>query len=420
MLDKTRFLTTLLIVLTAPLFAAPQQFKLVTLHATGSTHFDEDDIARYTGLKIGANFTQDQLQEVANKLASSGVFAEVNYNFKPVGTGVGVDFVVKDADLLPARFENFVWFDNDELRARLHEAVPLFKGDVSLSGDVAQKINDALISMLTAKGVTASVGQRFHSVSAGAPPDAVVYLVQGVTIAINKVEFPGATHLSGPELDRVRKLITSNGYEYGLIFETSRMELMRHYGRLGFLRAEIRKPEIKVSIADLMNPSVEVAIPVTENDQYSMADVAWNGNRAFTAEDLQKQFKMRAGEIADISKIDQGLGSVAGLYGTKGFLQVQFKRRAEYDSSTKKVAFTLEITEGDQFRMGKLDIRGLPPELSQKLAAKWKLQSGQTFDNSYVRQFLKESGNLLPPHKVNVSIAQKANDDKTVDIGLIF
>lgn len=84
------------------------------------------------------------------------------------------------------------------------------------------------------------------------------------------------------------------------------------------------------------------------------------------------------------------------------------------------MAFTLEINEGDQFRMGKLDIRGLPPELSQKLAAKWKLQSGQTFDNSYVRQFLKESGNLLPPHKVNVSIAQKANDDKTVDIGLIF
>jgi len=72
-------------------------FKLAGVSVTGSKRYDATEIARATGLKIAESLTVDSLKEAASKLASLGVFAQVNYRFETRGNTMTVVFTVEDA-----------------------------------------------------------------------------------------------------------------------------------------------------------------------------------------------------------------------------------------------------------------------------------------------------------------------------------
>ncbi|MGZ7084620.1 MAG: hypothetical protein ACXVIO_15600, partial [Candidatus Angelobacter sp.] len=127
-----RFL--LVIVCLLPVLAgAADRYNLARVVVTGSQRYREDDLVRATGLTVNTQVTSDDLQNAANRLGNSGAFASVQFLFKPaIGTkGVEADFQVADADkYLPVVFENFVWFSEQELQEAVHQAVPLYKGEL--------------------------------------------------------------------------------------------------------------------------------------------------------------------------------------------------------------------------------------------------------------------------------------------------
>jgi len=74
----------------------------------------------------------------------------VNYQFD----GRTAAYTVKDAEqFVPAVFENFVWFTDAELTARIRSSVPLFTGVIPLNGNLTDQVCTAIDSLLKAKGV---------------------------------------------------------------------------------------------------------------------------------------------------------------------------------------------------------------------------------------------------------------------------
>ena len=67
----------------------------------------------------------------------------------------GLPHTVKDAEqFVPAVFENFVWFTDAELTARIRSSVPLFTEVIPLNGNLTDQVCTAIGSLLKAKGVT--------------------------------------------------------------------------------------------------------------------------------------------------------------------------------------------------------------------------------------------------------------------------
>ena len=131
-----RFLLVLVCLLPA-LAGAADRFNLARVLVTGSQRYREDDLVRATGLIVNTQVTADDLQNAANRLGNSGAFSSVQFLFKTaIGTkGVEADFQVADAEkYLPALFENFVWFSDQELQEAVHQAVPLYHGELPTSG----------------------------------------------------------------------------------------------------------------------------------------------------------------------------------------------------------------------------------------------------------------------------------------------
>jgi len=85
-------------------------------------------------------------------------------------------------------------------------------------------------------------------------------------------------------------------------------------------------------------------------------------------------------------------------------------------------SYKLEVKEGDQYRMGDVEIEGLDEKSSTHIREAWTLHQGEPYDSTYVKRFLKDTGDLLPPSiKWGVTIHEDLNEkEKTVDVTVRF
>ena len=92
---------------------APDSFSqtatLKGIHAEGMKTFTEAQVASLSGLQIGAEVGRKELQDAADLLLRSGLFAKVNYKFDTHNNDVTLTFQVEETPRLPVAYDNFPW-----------------------------------------------------------------------------------------------------------------------------------------------------------------------------------------------------------------------------------------------------------------------------------------------------------------------
>jgi outer membrane protein insertion porin family len=136
---------------------------------------------------------------------------------------------------------------------------------------------------------------------------------------------------------------------------------------------------------------VAVTIPVEEGISYALSRVDWAGQQAISAEELNSLLSMKPGEVANGLKTDAGLKLIQRTYGKKGYIEASLKPEQVFDDPERLVAYRILVREGPQYRMGRIEFRGLSDSDAASLKRKWKLQPGDVFDTSYTDEFTKSS-----------------------------
>src|SRR5262249_29322381 len=110
----------------APKDLPPSAFKLIAVSVTGTERYKWEDVLAGSGLEIGETVHEQDFQDAARRLGDSGVFRAITYSFQYAPEGTKLQFQVQDAQsIVPTRFENLVWFSDQELLDQLHARVPL-------------------------------------------------------------------------------------------------------------------------------------------------------------------------------------------------------------------------------------------------------------------------------------------------------
>ena len=166
--------------------------QLIAIKVTGSKRFPEEAIAAATGLQMGATVNDDDFKKAARRLGDMGVFTDIAYTFSYSSAGTKLELHVTDVDkFVPARFEDFVWFSDAELRQRIKEHSPLFDGELPLSGRLADEVSDVLQAMLVENSIPGHVEYQ-RAGKADGPIEAINYRVTDVLIRVRNIEFTGA------------------------------------------------------------------------------------------------------------------------------------------------------------------------------------------------------------------------------------
>lgn len=367
--------------------------RLARIAFEGLQRISQEQVVQTSGLTIGQAVDEAILDKAASRLVDSGLFKKVSYHARTNGNQITLTFEVEETKGgdSPVVFDNFVWFSEPELMNAVRREVPTFSGTAPDLGNLTDAIGHALQRLLSEHNIAGTIEYLPSSDSVRSSKMEHVFSVRGISMPICALHFPGASNVPESKLvgDSKELMRTDYSQKFAKLFAVN--NLVPIYREEGQLRASFGTPAGKpVNEASCKN-GVDVTIPVEEGLIYSWHKADWTGNKVLTAEELDASLVMKAGEVANGLKFNNGFKAVEKAYGRKGYIAAWLSPKPEFDDAQRRVTFQVKVNEGPQYRMGNLIIRGFSEGEEKLLRQGWQLKVGDVYDTGYTEEYLKNA-----------------------------
>jgi len=105
---------------------------------------------------------------------------------------------------------------------------------------------------------------------------------------------------------------------------------------------------------------VVVTFRINEGPPYRVEKIVLTGNTFFTTEHLRAKMELAEGRVYQKDKADKDAKQITGLYREKGFIEgdVRLIPKFQPDVNDNRVSVEMAITEGRQFRIGRIEVSG--------------------------------------------------------------
>jgi outer membrane protein assembly factor BamA len=303
----------------------------------------------------------------------------------------------------------------------LRMRVPLFKGQLPLIGGLTDQVSEALQGMLIERKVQGQVDYMRFARDDG-PVEAMVYSVSGPSIRIRHVIFDGAGQAELPALQAAGAKLEGVDYHLSAVQLRAEKDLLPVYLERGYLKASFGTPVPKVVQDSADETLVDVNFPVSLGQQYKLEAIELAGYRAFSSDELRKAMQSRLGEAANGVQLSKDIEAIKKIYETRGYMAAEIHAAPEFDDAKSQVKYVLQIQEGEVYKMGDLEIRGLDGRTTARLEEQWKIRGGDPYNGEYPPQFVRQALKQLQlmgdwKAGMHIGVNQK---DKTVDVTLVF
>ena len=395
--------------------------KITQIRVTGNHHFTEAQIVAASGLKVGDPAIEDSLNDAASRLAQTGAFSDVTYQYRAKAASWEAEFQVTEAiAFLPCTFDNFIWFSDADLVAAARGDVPLFDGSLpagagSLKDDVAASLNRYLL----AHQIKGSTTITPASDNLGGKLTTFIVRISDLPMPVLRVEVAGGP-LDAATMSNAASGLIGNSYSRRASVLVARTALTETYQEAAYLQPRFSDPTPAIAGPGSKDVSdgVVVKFVVTPGLKYSWAGVAWTGNQALSAAQLTSVLPVSPGEPARRSKLLAGWEAANSAFQSRGYLSVQIAPSPRYDDNASTVRFDVQVAEGPQFVMGDLTVDDPSEKVGQDLAAAWPLKKGQVFDMTAEKEFLRTGVSRVLAHdgapRKSVSVALDLHPDMRV------
>jgi outer membrane protein assembly factor BamA len=296
--------------------------------------------------------------------------------------------------------------------------VPLFDGKLPGNGALAAEVAEALQLLLIEKNVAGQV-DYLRPFDEDNPVEAFVFTVSGPNITIRNVEFSGAGPAELPTLTSAAQKLEGAEYRRPAIRAMEDKTFLSIYREHGYLKAVLGDPQPTVVQNDVHDALVDIRVPVDPGHQYRLAGIQFSGNKDFPEATLRSAFHVRDGEVANVPELDKDLATIPKICGTRGYMDASTKAEVRTNDSELTVLYVVSIVEGNVYKMGEVEIRGLDSQTTTRLENNWTLHSGDTYDASYVGRFLEQAYKEIGDWHADVHESLDPQG-KTVDVTVRF
>lgn len=386
--------------------------EVAGVQIVGAHRYAPADISKLSGLSVGAPISVGDLKPIAERLAASGLFKNLSYRYVTAGRKMTVVFEIEEADwTIPVTFDNFVWFTDEALVKWVRADVPSFDGTAPPSEGTPDLIVRSLQGLLKSRDLP---GQVSFSPRTSLKGGEMRYLfsVRDPAPKLCALRVSGASVIPERELTSAPGIDVGGGYSRFSLTGISNGTLRDMYHRKGHWQAAFAPPSVAL---DPACGGVIATLQVEEGPQFTWDRAEWNGRAALAAPDLDAALGMKAGEVADASRIDAGMVRVHALYRKHGYMLAEANYSPRLDGAARRAVFEMRVEEGPQFRMGTLEFGGVSPADAATLTKKWRLAPGSVYDDTYPLAFYRDvlSG-LRGPSGAPATIDTQLDSDRHV------
>jgi outer membrane protein insertion porin family len=188
--------------------------------------------------------------------------------------------------------------------------------------------------------------------------------------------------------------------------------------------------DVRAVVRKLKDNQVDVEFIVDEGHKITVGALRFRGAKAFTERTLKGQVETEeASWYSSVSEsgaykrdaLKTDLLRLESYYHDNGYIKVKvFDPEVEVDKEKRKIYLTLPVSEGEQYRVGKVEVTGDDIYTSEELSEKIKLKAGDVFNRGQFRQDIFDMTEMYSRKGyafANVIPALESHDDtKTVDV----
>jgi len=381
--------TAFLAIVVSPLLHA-QSSTLREVRVEGAKHLTEPQIVSLTGLASGGQVGRKELQDAADALVRTGLFAKVNFKYDTHNDNLVVTFHIEESPRLPVSYDNFPWYSDSELDEALRKELPFYDGHLPEAGQVVERAAAVLKAFVSARDPNVEITHQvvLSPLSDGSEQQ---FTVQGPVPKIAKLEFDDPKLTEDLAVKAHIAEIVSRPYSRMTINVFLAEQIRPIYQQQGFLQAKIGPAEVRLSgdpSQQKLAEQIPVYVPCVPGTIYRWKGVEWKGNTVVSSITLTNAMGLKPGDVANGQGIEGGWERVREEYGQRGFLEAKVTPVASYDDAAHTTSYEVSIVEGPVFHYGSMTISGMSLAGERMIREAWSIKPGDLFDKKVFEDFL--------------------------------
>jgi outer membrane protein assembly factor BamA len=212
---------------------------------------------------------------------------------------------------------------------------------------------------------------------------------------VARVIFVGHLALPLAAQEQIAKALTEHDYDDDQVGLDDLIERTRDaWQSQGYFKAESELSGVQTLEENSERRTVAITVKVDAGKQYGLEEIKFvrgpssspgqphPATEHFSTEELRALFPISRGEIFDTHKLQTGTEGLRKAYGKKGFINFTAVPTFNIDETNDRITIVVELDEGKQFHVGKVQVLGGEPQLAQALINDPNLTTGTVFDAS--------------------------------------
>lgn len=225
---------------------------------------------------------------------------------------------------------------------------------------------------------------------------AVVFfeITEGVKRVVSDITFSGNTLFSNFKLKTTIELKSENVAQDGIfddaILENDIQAIQALYYEKGYIRAKV--VEVKKTIrknSELNREELSLIFIIEEGDRYYFGGIDFFGNEIFSDTVLRGVVGLKAGEILNRLKLENGLAMVQQLYIGDGYIYNEFSPYEMVSEDDHVISYRMTIAERPRAHIEKITIKGLVKTKEFVVLRELPFKEGDVFSHTRVMSGLR-------------------------------
>lgn len=334
--------------------AAQQPARMASVEFVGLNRVTVSYCQDITGVKAGGVFDKASLDEAATRLLRTGRFQAATFKTEETPDGIRVVFEVKERPTITAiQFKGNSKFRDGQLKEVVTQKI-----DEPADWFAVRDGRDAIMAKYKEAGF-GDVQVSFDQSAVEKSGELLYTLFEGQKVVIRKIRFEGNTNI---EERKLKKELETKTYIWVFrtgafdkdIAEADTARVQNYYRDRGYLDAKAGHfTELAANGADLT-----VVFTIEEGTLYSLESIDFRGQSALAEDELRGLIRSRQAAPVDRPQIDADAKAVQERYGSLGYIDARVRPIRVFSETPGLARLTFEIEEGEQFRVGKVVVRG--------------------------------------------------------------
>jgi outer membrane protein insertion porin family len=413
---------------------AAEDTKVTLIEVQGNKRIETATILAKIKTKEGGVFSPSQIKEDIKSLYQLGHFEDVQVKTEGFENGLKVIFVVKEKPLIrEITFEGNDALTTEKLKEGL-TLLPRTAFNLQLIQENAEKIrlkyqDDGYYDAIVVPVITEL---------RGGDRNVIFNINEGSKVKLKEIIITGNKALTSDEIKKALK--TQEHWFFSFLGRsgTLRTEELRDdletirnlYYNKGYIQVQVDEPVIepktyteRVSWFSSKKRTITkkdelvVRINIKEGEQFRVGSLTFKGNTSITTSELANETKLKPGDIFSREVLKQDVVRIMDRYDgiAKPFASVV--PLFNIDPEKKTVAITIEIQEGGEVRIGRINISGNSKTRDKVIRREMRLDEGDLYSKKALKRSYDRINNLNFFESVDI-VPERRQTEPVMDLDI--